>query len=74
MRKKLTQGEKLHKSLIARFGSEKAVREWRRSIGAKGGKKSIGGGFSNPDVARRAGKRSAELRRQKWLREYEDEL
>lgn len=49
-------GKKTQQTLIAKLGSEDAVREWRRIIGSKGGSKSRGGGFAaNPALARIAG-------------------
>lgn len=46
MKKELTHGEKLRLAGIKRFGSEEAWLDSKRVSGAKGGKKSRGGGFA----------------------------
>ena len=69
-KKELSQGEKLHRSLLKRFGSEKALKEWRQSIGRSGGQKSKGGfsvetvgrdGLTGPERARIAGARGGKI-------------
>ena len=38
--------DKMFKTMIHKHGSEEEAREWYRSIGKMGGKKSRGGGFT----------------------------
>lgn len=49
----MTQAEKLKKTMIAKYGSEKAWREAQASFGRKGGKISRGGGFSSMSKQKR---------------------
>ena len=43
-------GQKTKQTLLKKFGSEKALKEWRKQIGAMGGKKSRGGGFASNSI------------------------
>ena len=45
-------GKRAKLTLLQRFGSEEAVRAWRREIGRKGGAKSRGGGFGSEKVGK----------------------
>lgn len=55
-----------HDKMLALHGSPEAVSAFMRTIGAKGGKKTVTKGFgTNTDRARNAGKKSGETRRAK---------
>lgn len=63
---RMKRGEKGHEeatrkwreSMLARFGSEEALRRHLQGMGRSGGKKSTGGGFaSNRQLAREAGRK-----------------
>lgn len=42
--------DKMFQTMIKKHGSEEAARAWFRSIGSKGGIKSVGGGFASDIV------------------------
>lgn len=46
MAKKLTQGEKLHRTMVAKFGSEEAYKQYLRDRGRKGGAHKVPKGFA----------------------------
>lgn len=48
-------GQNMRKTMIERFGSEAAWRQWMRGLGSQGGKLGHIGGFNSPGVASRAG-------------------
>lgn len=39
--------DKVFKTMIEKFGSEEAARDWYRSIGARGGANGVSGGFAS---------------------------
>jgi len=57
MARKLTQGEKLRRSMIKRLGSEEAYSEWMFNRSSKGGKAKVPKGFAiNRELAGTAGR------------------
>lgn len=55
---KLTQGQKLRRTMISKYGSEEDWKAHLSRAASKGGKKSRGGGFADRDLAARAGRKS----------------
>lgn len=58
------QQKKYRETMIAKFGSNEARKEYYRQIGKKGGKNGHTGGFAaNPELARLAGKKGGTISR-----------
>jgi len=52
----LTQGEKLRRTMIAKYGSEAEWKTHMKVLAIRGGLKSRGGGFGDRKLAARAGR------------------
>ena len=44
--------KKMFETMVKKHGSEEAERDWFRSIGGKGGKRSRGGGFASSKIGK----------------------
>ncbi len=55
---RLTQGEKLRRTMSVKYGSEEGWKAHLSEQASKGGKKSRGGGFADRELAAAAGRKS----------------